>query len=189
MSTDHGRTDPGFDPGPLADASVEPSGERWTLVFVRDLRHPPQRVWAALTEPAQLAEWAPFLADRGLDTVGEVTLTMVDGDHRVDLSGAVVRAEPPRLLEYSWDSDLLRWELDPVNGGTRLTLRHTLTDRTWVPKVAAGWHLCVVVAERLLDGSPVGPIRGSAARAYGWVELRDAYAAKLGIEPDESDEE
>lgn len=61
-------------------------------------------------------------------------------------------------------------------------MRHTLADRTWVPKVAAGWHLCLVVAEHLLDGEPIAPIRGASARDYGWEQLRDRYADKLGIE-------
>jgi hypothetical protein len=48
-----------------------------------------------------------------------------------------------------------------------------------LPKVAAGWHLCLDVAERLLDGRPIGPIRGEDARNHGWEELHDAYAEKL----------
>jgi hypothetical protein len=60
-----------------------------------------------------------------------------------------------------------------------LTLSHTLEDRDWLPKVAAGWHLCLDVAEHLLDGEPMGPIRGSDAKNYDWDELHDAYAAKL----------
>ena len=31
-----------------------------TLVLVRDLPHPPAKVWRALTEPEHLREWAPF---------------------------------------------------------------------------------------------------------------------------------
>ena len=46
-----------LDPGPLADASVEAAGDRWTLVFVRELRQPPPAVWTALTDPAQLDQW------------------------------------------------------------------------------------------------------------------------------------
>jgi hypothetical protein len=38
-----------FDPGPLADAVVEQADGEWTLVFERDLRHAPEKVWAALT--------------------------------------------------------------------------------------------------------------------------------------------
>jgi uncharacterized protein YndB with AHSA1/START domain len=170
-----------FEPRPLAEASCSVSGDRWTLVFVRDLRHPPEKVWAALTEPAQLREWSPFTADRDLGRTGEATLTMIDGDVSEDLPASVTRAERPALLEYTWGTDLLRWELAPTAEGTRLTLRHTVKDRESVPKAAAGWHLCLDVAERLLDRQPVAPIRGADARNYGWDELHDAYAEQLGI--------
>jgi uncharacterized protein YndB with AHSA1/START domain len=169
----------GFDPGPLADAQLAQDSEGWTLVFVRDLRHPPEKVWAALTDPRQLSEWSPFLADRDLGAPGDVTLTMVDGDHRENMEAVVSRAERPRFLEYTWATDVLRWELAPSGEGTRLTLRHTMQEPDWSAKVAAGWHLCLVVAEHLLDGQPIGPIRGMAAMDYGWEELRDAYATKM----------
>lgn len=170
-----------YQPSPLADASYEPAGDRWTLVFVRDLRHPPEKVWVALTNPAQIGQWAPYTADRDLSGTGEVTLTMIDGGVAQDIAANVTRAEAPKLLEYSWGSDLLRWELTPTGTGTRLTLRHTLQDRDFVPKVAAGWHLCLDVAEHLLDGEPIGPIRGEDARNYGWDELHESYSKELGI--------
>jgi uncharacterized protein YndB with AHSA1/START domain len=52
-----------YSPGPAAGAKVEKDGESWTLVLVRELRHPPAKVWQALTDPAELREWAPFDAD------------------------------------------------------------------------------------------------------------------------------
>ncbi|HCU48251.1 MAG TPA: ATPase [Micromonosporaceae bacterium] len=168
-----------YKPSPLAEVECHASGDRWTLVFVRDLRHPPEKVWAALTEPEELNEWAPYLADRNLGTVGDATLTMIDGDKAEDLQATVTRAEPPRLLEYTWGQDLLRWELTPTRTGTRLTLSHTLEDLQWAPKVAAGWHICLDVADLLLDGKPIGPIRGEDARNYGWDELNEAYTKKL----------
>jgi uncharacterized protein YndB with AHSA1/START domain len=169
-----------FEPSAPAEVERRADGDRWTLVFVRVLRHAPERVWAALTEPAQLGAWAPFTADRDLGRTGNATLTMIDGDVTEDLPASVRRAEPPTLLEYTWGTDLVRWRLEPVDAGTRLTLEHTLHDRDWVPKVAAGWHLCLDVAERLLDGDPVGPIRGEDAKNHGWDRLRDAYAEGLG---------
>jgi uncharacterized protein YndB with AHSA1/START domain len=178
-----------LEPTPLVPIERELDGERWTLVFVRDFRHARATVWAALTDPAQLDAWSPFRPDRNLATTGPATLTMVDGDTEVPLAAAVLRAEPPGLLEYSWDADLLRWELAEIEGGTRLTLRHTVQAEGWIPKVAAGWHLCLDVAERLLDGDPVPVIRGQEAMAYGWQELHDAYAAKLGIEATDADPE
>jgi uncharacterized protein YndB with AHSA1/START domain len=164
-----------FEPSPLAQAGQEFHDDKWTLVFVRDFAHPPEKVWAALTEPGQLSQWAPFTTDRDLGTQGAATLTMIDGDATEDMAAQVMRAEPPRLLEYTWGDDLLRWELEPAGPGTRLTLRHTVQGREWLPKVAAGWHLCLDVAQHLLDGDPVGPIRGADAVHFGWNELNDAY--------------
>lgn len=170
-----------FDPGPLATVDSEATGEGWTLVFVRDLRHPPGKVWEALTDPDQLRQWAPFGSDRSLGATGPATLTMLDGDAEVVSSVAeVIQADRPRLLAYTWGDDVLRWELEPVDTGTRLTLRHTLADRDFLAKVGAGWHLCLLVAERLLDGDPIGPIRGAEALEYGWEKLQVEYAAELG---------
>ena len=166
-------------PGPPADVRALPDGDRWTLIFVRELKHPPGKVWTALTRADQLAAWAPFTADHDLDRLGAATLTMIDGEVAEPMPVAVTRVEPPRLLEYAWGEDHLRWELEVVDGGTRLTLRHTLTDREWLPKVAAGWHLCLDVADRMLDGEPIAPIRGRDALNYGWPELADSYAKRL----------
>ena len=170
-----------FDPGPLAEVEARPEGERWTLVLVRDLPHPPTAVWAALTDPAQLRQWAPYTADRDLGRTGGATLTMIDGDTHTDLPATVSRAEAPTLLEHTWGEDHLRWELTATASGTRLTLSHTVEDRDWMPKVAAGWHLCLVVAERLLDGRPIPPIVGQDAMNYGWETLSEGYAEKLGV--------
>ncbi len=161
------------------EAHCERDGDRSTLVFVRHLRHEPARVWAALTDPDQLAQWSPFTADRDLAELGHATLTMIDGDTNVDLAADVRRVEEPTLLEYTWGADLVVWQLEAVEGGTRLTLRHTVEDPDFVAKAAAGWHLCLDVAERLLDGDPVPPIRGDDALNHGWQELHDEYAAVL----------
>jgi uncharacterized protein YndB with AHSA1/START domain len=148
-------TDP-LDSGPVGGASVAPDGDRWSLIFVRDLRHPPVAVWAALTDPARLDRWAPFIPARDLSTTGDTTLTMVDGPDRTEVPVTVRRAQPPVLLEYTWGGDLLRWELAGTDDGTRLT-----------------------VLARLLAGDPVGVIRGRDAAAHGWEDLRAGYARAL----------
>ncbi|MFJ6571840.1 SRPBCC family protein [Streptomyces sp. NPDC091292] len=170
-----------YRPSPIGQVDYAPAGDRWTLVFTRDLRHPPEKVWAALTEPDQLAAWAPYTAARALGTPGETTLTMIDDEKPQDLPAEVTRAEPPTLLEYTFGDDVLRWELTATGPGTRLTLHHTVQARDWLPKVAAGWHLCLDVAEHLLDGDPIPPIRGMAATEFGWNELNDQYARKFDI--------
>jgi uncharacterized protein YndB with AHSA1/START domain len=172
-----------LDLGPLSDVQRLDEGRRPTLVLVRHLPHPPEKVWVALTDPESLAAWAPFEPDRPLDETGALVLRMTDGDATEEHFGRVLRATPPKLLEYTWGDDVLRWELEPHGGGTRLTLRHTVEDAGWLARVAAGWHLCLVVAERMLDGRPVERIVGERAKEFGWDELNEAYARKLGLEP------
>jgi uncharacterized protein YndB with AHSA1/START domain len=172
-----------FDPGPLASVEHHVEGGRSTLVFVRHLRHAPARVWAALTDPEQLRQWAPFDPSRNLATTGPALLRMTDGESIEAFEANVRHAVEPELLEYTWGDDLLRWELAPQGSGTRLTLRHTVDSADWVPRTAAGWHICLVVAERLLDGDPIGRVVGNEAKKYGWEQLHDAYAGALGIRP------
>jgi uncharacterized protein YndB with AHSA1/START domain len=164
------------------NAYAESTAEGWVLVVARDLRHPPAAVWAALTDPEQLVSWAPFTAGRDLGATGRATLTMIDGvdGDRMDLPVTVTRAEPPTLLEYTWGSDDLRWELAATGGGTRLTLRHRVGSRDDMARAAAGWHLCFDVLERLLAGAPVPPVRGQDALEHGWAALHDQYATQLG---------
>jgi hypothetical protein len=59
-----------YAPGAPSGAEVRKDGDKWTLVLVRDLPHPPAKVWKALTEPEHLREWAPFDSDRYLGAVG-----------------------------------------------------------------------------------------------------------------------
>jgi uncharacterized protein YndB with AHSA1/START domain len=168
-------------PGPAAGADVRKDGESWTLVLVRDLPHAPVKVWQALTDPAQLKAWAPFDADHSLATTGPVKLTTV-GIPTPQVSDSVVqRAEAPRLLEYSWGGNDLRWELEPAGSGTRLTLWHNI-DRRFISWGAAGWHVCFDVLERLLADHPIGRIVGADAMKFdGWQRLVAEYAQQFGV--------
>jgi uncharacterized protein YndB with AHSA1/START domain len=171
-----------YAPGPASGAQVRKDGEKWTLIVVRELRHPPAMVWQALTDPAHLSEWAPFDADRNLAFVGPVTLSTV-GTPTPQVSEATVkRAEAPRLLEYSWGGSDLRWELEAVGGGTRLTLWHNI-DRRYISMGAAGWHICIDVLDHLVSGTPIGRIVGPEAMKFGgWQRLNAEYARQFGVE-------
>lgn len=171
----------GYEAGNAAGASVRQDGGQWTLVFVRDLKHAPAKVWRAITDPDELQAWAPFDANRDLSAVGPVQLTMA-GPHPELTAGHVRRADKPRILEYTWEKDVLRWEIEEIPGGSRLTLHHTVEDKSWLPKVTAGWHICIDVLERALDGRPVGRIVADAAREVGWEKLNAQYATQFGME-------
>jgi uncharacterized protein YndB with AHSA1/START domain len=171
-----------YEPGPASGAHVEKGGEQWTLVLVRQLRHSPELVWQAITDPAHLHEWAPFEADRNLGVAGaKVNLTTVGAPTPMISETTVKRAEAPRLLEYDWGGKEMRWELMPWAGGTRLTLWHNI-DRGFIAMGAAGWHICFDVLDHLLDGQPIGRIvAGDALKFGGWQRLHKEYAQQFGI--------
>ena len=162
-----------YTPGPPCAAQARKDGDRWTLILVRELRHEPSIVWKALTDPGQLHEWAPFDVDGRLDAVGARvkltwTATGAVSETRVTL------ADAPWLLEFHD----IRWELEPVGSGTRLTLWHKI-DRRFISWGAAGWHICFDVLDRLLAGEPVGRIAGTDAMEFGWQQLVTEYAKQF----------
>ena len=90
------------------------------------------------------------------------------------------RAEASRLLEYGWGANDLRWELEPLGDGTRLTLWHNI-DRGFISMGAAGWHICFDVLDRWLAGHPLGRIVGGEAMKFGWQRLNAEYAKQFGV--------
>jgi uncharacterized protein YndB with AHSA1/START domain len=170
-----------YAPGPASGAQVrkgrgQKDDDKWTLILVRELRHSPEKVWQALTDPAHLREWAPFVTDGSLGTVGMVKLTWVGTP--TPLETKVTRADAPKVLEY----DDTRWELEALDGGTRLTLWHNI-DHRFISWGAAGWHISFDVLDRLLAGQPIGRIAGPDAMKFsGWQRLRAEYAKQFGAE-------
>jgi len=170
-----------YRPGAAGGAEVRKDGEKWTLVVTRDLRHPPARVWSALTEPAQLREWAPFDANRSLGTLGPAKLSLVGAPKEQVSETRVTRADAPHVLEYDWGGQAMRWELEPLpTGGTRLTLWHAI-DKGFIAMGAAGWHICLDVLEHWVDGAPLGRIVGGEAMKFDWPRLNAEYSKQFGV--------
>jgi len=170
-----------YKPGPAAGAEIRKEGENWTLVLVRELRHPPTKVWQALTDPTQLREWAPFDADRSLASSGPIRLSTVGTPTPVISESLVTCADAPNLLEYRWGDHELRWQLEPVGAGTRLTLWHNI-DRRYISMGAAGWHICLDVLDRFIAGEPLGRIVAGEAMKFDWPRLQSEYAHQFGLE-------
>lgn len=172
-----------YAPGPASGATIgKKEGEQWTLVLVRELRHSPDRVWQALTDPAQLRQWAPFDADQNLGKAGTTaTLTTVGAPTPMASQTTVTRANPPKELVYNWGGSDVRWELEPHGSGTRLTLWASI-DRRFISMGAAGWHICLDVLDHLLRDTPIGRIVGVAALKFdGWRRLNAEYATQFGV--------
>ena len=93
----------------------------------------------------------------------------------------IKRADAPRVLEYAWGGADMRWELEPVGAGTRLTLWHSI-DRRYIAMGAAGWHICLDVLDHLVGGEPLGRIVGAEAMKFEWPRLNKEYGAQFGVE-------
>ena len=166
-----------YAPGPAHAVQVRKDGEMWTLILVRELRHRPVKVWQALTDPAQLREWAPFEVDGVLDTAGAIVkLTWVATGSVTEAQ--VTQSDAPRVLELQ----NMRWELESVGAGTRLRLWHSIPPR-YIAWGAAGWHICLDVLDRMLADDPIGRIVGAdAMKSGGWQGLVAEYAKQFGVE-------
>ncbi|TQL66310.1 uncharacterized protein YndB with AHSA1/START domain [Nocardioides albertanoniae] len=192
--------------GPLGD--VLRDGERTGLRYVRLLRHSPEKVWRALTEPDGLRHWFPtdIVGERasgarlrlpfwpeGLELAS--TTEALDG-MGVDPGSYVSEGElrvwdPPHVFELTWGmdgraelTDLLRFELEPTDDGTRLTFTTWLGGSAGNTDTAVGWHVCLDQLTDLLDDGPTAPTEESAALVVQRVtarsdELRPSYAALL----------
>jgi uncharacterized protein YndB with AHSA1/START domain len=156
-------------------------GDTWQIVLVRELRHPPAKVWKALTNPEDLREWAPFDSDKNLGTVGRAKLSTFGAPHVSETH--VRRADAPKVLDYEWGGGPIRWELEPLaNNGTRLTLLASI-DRRYVAMGAAGWHICIDVMDRLLADQPIGRMAGPEVMKFdGWQRLTAEYSKQFRVE-------
>jgi uncharacterized protein YndB with AHSA1/START domain len=89
--------------------------------------HPPERVWAALTEPQALSSW--LLPTDFRPVVGE-RFQFEDPGRGARVEGRVLEAEFAKLLRFSWDDgeagslSVVTWTLEPKEGGTRVRLEH-----------------------------------------------------------------
>jgi len=172
-----------YAPGAASGAQIKKDGENWTLVLVRELAHPPELVWEALTDPEQLRHWAPYDSDQNLGTVGSAKLSTVGAPQALVSETEIKRADAPRLLEFNWGGQDIRWQLEPLGAaGTRLTLWHNI-DRRYIAMGAAGWHICLDVLASQLALQPIGRMVGMEVMKFeGWQRLHSEYAKLFGVE-------
>src|SRR4051794_16833458 len=110
---------------PMTDyGQLEQRGEQWQLCFVREIDHPPAKVWKALTEPDHVNAWFPAEI-HGERTAGAKLQFVFTNDEGPTLEGEMRIFDPPKVLEFTWDQEILRFELEPAGNGTVLTFLNT----------------------------------------------------------------
>ncbi|MGH2990706.1 MAG: SRPBCC family protein [Solirubrobacterales bacterium] len=173
-----------------ADAVLRDDQGRAVLRFERTFPHPPERAWAALTDPGEMAAWhpSPFELE---PQVGETVSYLPNPEIPEMPDGEVIEYDPPRLLAHTWGDDHLRWALRPHDDGCLLVLTHTFDDRFKAARDATGWHLCLEALATTLDGTLTGepfPAEAGAERVIpsGWRDLNRAYEERFEIPPDKA---
>jgi uncharacterized protein YndB with AHSA1/START domain len=162
-------TEPGPEYGTLerGDGTV-------TVRFARRLAHPPEKVWRALTETRHLEAWFPTTIEG--DFVPGAPLSF--GFARLALppmSGRMLACEPPKLLEFTWDDETLRFELTAHGAGTRLLFTATFAEVGKAARDAAGWHVCL---DRL--AAATGGHATEWSEDERWREVHPHYVAAFG---------
>src|SRR5208337_5665038 len=112
------------------------------LRYERHYPRPVETVWAALTEPARLADWlGQALVEPHVGGRYELFT-----DRSRPMTGRILTWQPPSLLEFTWDTgdapaSVVRCELTPDGDGTRLLFVHNGIGSVWIGLVLPGWHV------------------------------------------------
>ncbi len=158
------------------NGDLEPAGDLWRLRFTRDLAHPPEKVWRAVTEPAHLAAWFPQRIV-GEWAVGAPLRFESPGGDFPAFDGEVLACEPPSLLEFRWGTDVIRFEIVPHDGGCTFVLTDVFGELGKAARDAAGWHACVDLLEHHLRGAAAPWASGER-----WSAVHPGYVRKFGPE-------
>jgi uncharacterized protein YndB with AHSA1/START domain len=144
---------------------------RPALRFERRLDHPIERVWRAVSEPAELSRWfvseVPWLPEAGeeFEAAGE--------------AGRITALEPPRLLAWTWGVERYSFELTADGDGCVLVFTHVFNPElgpSW--QHAAGWETYFNRLEAHLAGGHL-----SEADAHEGIDDRMAqYRAAFGAD-------
>ena len=142
--------------------------------FERTFPHPVERVWRAISDPAELPSWFPSQVEYEPEVGSAVRFT---GDpHAPGQEGSLLAWDPPRHLAFRWGQDELHFTLEEVDGGCRFELVNVLSDPDAAARNAAGWHVCLAELDKVLRGEPTdGP---HSATATEWQPVYDAYVAE-----------
>ena len=109
--------------------------------FERTYPHPVDRVWRAVSDPAELPRWFPSRVEYE-PRVGS-TMRFSGDPHAEDVVGTLLAWDPPHRLAFTWGDDEVHLALEEVDGGCRLVLVNVLADPQAAAMNAAGWHVCL----------------------------------------------
>jgi uncharacterized protein YndB with AHSA1/START domain len=158
---------------------------RPVLRFERRLAHTPEKVWKAVTDPAEMSHWFPAGVHTEL-RVGAPMRFSFEGEH-MDLGspfqeGEILELDPPKVYAFRWFDSVLRFELVPDGDGCLLVFTQTLSDAgTWgdrpaVARQAPGWDACLAWLAARLDAGERLPMEPT-----WFLERAERYVEEFGL--------
>jgi uncharacterized protein YndB with AHSA1/START domain len=180
--------------------TIEEAEGMHVLRYERHLAHPVERVWAALTEPDQLARWLAAADELELVDGGRIALRWLnvpdspqeweeqgvelgDVDPAEPATGTITELDPPRVIEYDTDKmGRMRWELRPDGDGSVLSFTNTIELPEGPPaaQTLAGWHIHLDHLADALAGRPVEWSTWTEDHIGEWERIRERYEGRAG---------
>jgi len=133
----------------------ENSAGTLSVIIEREIPHPPEKIWRALTQPHLIEAW--LMKNDFKPVVGHRF------DFRADWGSVgcqVLEVEPSRTLSYTWEAygleSVVTWTLTPSDTGTHLRMEQSgfRPDQQQAYQGArSGWSRFLAALERLLSGT------------------------------------
>ena len=160
---------------PQPDGTLQRAADgRNVLHFERQLAHPVDKVWRAITDPAEMKHWFPSGVAGDFKPGGKLKFSFEDNP--TEMEGTISQLERPRVFAFTWGTDALRFELQPTSSGTRLVFDCTFTDDgVKAARDGAGWQVTFEVLEALLDSKPV-----PWTTTERWEQVHPSYVEAMG---------
>ncbi|GAB3430913.1 SRPBCC domain-containing protein [Actinophytocola sediminis] len=155
----------------MTDGTLETIEGRPALRFERTLAHSVERVWRAISTPAELAAWFPAAA--------EWTPAPGETIEAYGSTGQVTEVDPPHRLAWTFGGERFSFDLAAEEEGCRLVFTHVFDDRTLAAQTAAGWETYLARLEPHLAGDQLSEQDAHA----DWAEIHERYAERFGVDP------
>ena len=156
----------------MSDGTLETIGGRPALRFERVLPHSVERVWRAVSEPAELGQWFPAAAP-WTPAAGEKLEVF-------GMGGEVTEVDAPHRLAWNFNGDDYSFDLSAEGRGCRLVFIHAFNEGTPTAQTAAGWHSYLARLDVHLDGGHLSELEAHA----NWDAVHERYAASFGVDPE-----
>lgn len=158
----------------LATISQQPNAT--IAQYTRSFPSSVQQVWAVLTENHYLQQWVRNLEIVDARKNGKMHFHMLD-DTDAFIEMKITDYEEFKTFAFNWGKDHVRFELQPGETGTMLTLTESIWQLTaHNAKDLAGWHICLQLFAGVLQGK-----HEQEFPTEDWKEFYEAYTKLLNV--------